>query len=173
MPASAVLHEPLTVKYVLTNPTRRVVTLSIQADSSPDQFVFSSVRKVPRTILAPFESREIEMRVVPLQVGPCSLPRLRVYEIDLEAEEQRSRITDDQEQRRPSGSFGVPDSSSSRPMSPADAQGAGQRTPGPVVPGKEWPLFTTSIMTNARDPKQSTTTKLDPLQILVLPRRTS
>lgn len=79
LPPYLKLHTASTLTYNFTNPTARLLTLSLQVDSS-DSFVFAGPRKTPTIILAPSESREFSLAVIPLSIGPCALPRLRVFE---------------------------------------------------------------------------------------------
>lgn len=73
------LHQSLPLTYRLSNPTDRLVTLSLQVEGT-EAFVFAGPRKIPRLVLAPAEEHSLTMMVVPLVVGPSALPRLRVFE---------------------------------------------------------------------------------------------
>ncbi|GJN91753.1 hypothetical protein Rhopal_004776-T1 [Rhodotorula paludigena] len=85
LPPFLTVHQPATVTYRFSNPTGRVVTLSSQVDSStdvPSTFVFAGPRRLPEWTLAPYEEREVQVRVVPLAAGHCALPRMRVWQIE-------------------------------------------------------------------------------------------
>lgn len=69
----------MTLSYRFSNPTSRLLNLSTQIDSS-EGFVFSGPRKLASVILAPDEERLITLVVIPLVVGSCTLPRLRVFD---------------------------------------------------------------------------------------------
>lgn len=90
LPPTLILHEPIALTYTLSNPTSRLLRLSTQVDSAPDPgtFVFAGPRKIPSLILAPSEQRELSVKVVPLVVGRCRLPRLRVFLHELDETEQ-------------------------------------------------------------------------------------
>lgn len=81
LPPTLVLHTPTTLLYTLSNPTPRLLRLSAQIDSAPEPgtFVFAGPRKLPTLLLAPYEQREVGIKVVPLAMGRCRLPRLRVF----------------------------------------------------------------------------------------------
>ncbi|KAI5481898.1 hypothetical protein MNV49_000175 [Pseudohyphozyma bogoriensis] len=80
-PPFLTLHKSSTLVYRFSNPTDRLLTLSLQVDSS-DGFVFAGPRKTPVMVLAPSEEREVPLAVIPLVVGTCVLPRLRVFEYE-------------------------------------------------------------------------------------------
>ncbi|GAA6055585.1 hypothetical protein JCM3770_002500 [Rhodotorula araucariae] len=84
LPPFLTLHEPTTLLYRLANPTPRVVTLSSQLDTpeAPSTFAFAGARRLPDWVLAPYETRELCVRVVPLAVGCWALPRLRVWRVE-------------------------------------------------------------------------------------------
>ncbi|KAM0752891.1 hypothetical protein T439DRAFT_323501 [Meredithblackwellia eburnea MCA 4105] len=75
------LHAPTSLTYRFSNPTERLLTLSLQVDSS-EGFVFAGPRKIPQMTVAPTEERNITLTVIPLLVGPCAVPRVRVFEVD-------------------------------------------------------------------------------------------
>lgn len=62
--------------------------LSAQVDSA-EGFVFAGPRKFPSLILAPYEERVLQVVVVPLVVGQTTIPRLRVFENNEQANEER------------------------------------------------------------------------------------
>lgn len=81
LPPTMILHQPTTLIYKLSNPTRRLLNLSISIDSS-EGFVFSGSRKFQNFILSPGEWRFEKIIVVPLVVGDWRIPRMRVFEIE-------------------------------------------------------------------------------------------
>ncbi|KAK4692347.1 trafficking protein particle complex subunit 11, partial [Phenoliferia sp. Uapishka_3] len=81
LPPYMKLHQPTSLSYLFSNPTDRVLTLSMQIDSA-EGFVFAGPRKTPSVILAPSEERTFNITVIPLVVGPCVVPRVRVFEIE-------------------------------------------------------------------------------------------
>lgn len=84
LPPFLVLHEPITLLYLISNPTVRLCTLSAQLDgpSTPSTFAFAGARRLPEFVLAPHETREVRIRVVPLAAGTWTLPRLRVWRVE-------------------------------------------------------------------------------------------
>ncbi|BGP36865.1 hypothetical protein JCM10449v2_000767 [Rhodotorula kratochvilovae] len=84
LPPFLTLHEPTTLLYRLANPTPHVVTLSSQLDSpeASSTFAFAGARRLPDWVLAPHETRELRVRVVPLVAGSWALPRLRVWRVE-------------------------------------------------------------------------------------------
>jgi hypothetical protein len=61
--------------------------LQIDSPVVPGSFVFAGPRKIPSVILAPDEEQTIEVAVIPLMVGPCALPQLRVFQLEPTASE--------------------------------------------------------------------------------------
>lgn len=84
LPPFLTLHEPTILTYRLSNPTSRLVTLSSQLDSpeTPSTFAFAGARRLPEWVLGPSETRELQVRVVPLAAGSWALPRLRVWRVE-------------------------------------------------------------------------------------------
>ncbi|KDE06050.1 hypothetical protein MVLG_03604 [Microbotryum lychnidis-dioicae p1A1 Lamole] len=80
LPATLRIHELTKMRYKFSNPTNRVTTLSFTVEGAePGTFTFAGPRKYPSFVLAPDEERTLDMVVVPLVVGPCALPRMRVF----------------------------------------------------------------------------------------------
>ena len=93
LPPYMTLHSPTLLSYRLSNPTDRLLSLSLQIDSA-DGFVFAGPRKTPHLVLAPAEERIVPVSVIPLIIGPCVVPRVRVFELlggDDESGAPRSR----------------------------------------------------------------------------------
>ncbi|SGY32475.1 BQ5605_C002g01369 [Microbotryum silenes-dioicae] len=80
LPATLRIHELTKMRYKFSNPTNRVTTLSFTVEGAePGTFTFAGPRKYPSFVLAPDEERTLDMVVVPLVVGLCALPRMRVF----------------------------------------------------------------------------------------------
>ncbi|SCV68679.1 BQ2448_800 [Microbotryum intermedium] len=80
LPAILRLHDLTRLRYKFSNPTNRVTTLSFTVEGAePGTFTFAGPRKFPSLVLAPDEERTLDMVVVPLVVGACALPRMRVF----------------------------------------------------------------------------------------------
>jgi hypothetical protein len=89
LPPFLTLHQPFTLTYHFANPTPHLLSLSTQVDSAdPGTFVFAGPRKFPVLLLAPDEERDISLVVIPLVVGPCALPRMRVFQHEREVGDQ-------------------------------------------------------------------------------------
>lgn len=97
LPTFLTLHAPANLLYRFSNPTSRLLNLSTSIEGA-ENFVFAGPRKFPRFVLAPEEERVLTLVVIPLAVGSCSLPRLRVF-VDRTAEATRSEDLEEAEVR--------------------------------------------------------------------------
>ncbi|BGO96780.1 hypothetical protein NBRC10513v2_000716 [Rhodotorula toruloides] len=102
LPPYLILHQPVTVSYRFSNPTSRLLTLSSQLDLAevPSAFAFAGPRRLTEWTLAPFEERELRVRLVPLIAGRFALPRLRVWQIEYPAQLAQDEYSDEEQERR-------------------------------------------------------------------------
>jgi hypothetical protein len=88
LPPFLVLHQPVTLSYRFSNPTSRLLTVSSQLDLAevPSAFAFAGPRRLTEWTLAPFEEREMRVRLVPLVAGRFAIPRMRVWLVEYAAQ---------------------------------------------------------------------------------------
>ncbi|BGP28998.1 hypothetical protein JCM10296v2_000734 [Rhodotorula toruloides] len=102
LPPYLIIHQPVTLSYRFSNPTSRFLTLSSQLDLAevPSAFAFAGPRRLTEWTLAPFEVREMRVRLVPLIAGRFALPRMRVWQIEYPAQLAQDEYSDEEQERR-------------------------------------------------------------------------